>query len=445
MPSGRPSYANIIAIAWPAALSGVAAPLLGLVDIWAIGHSDRPVEIAAIALGALVFSYLYWGFSFLRIAGAGLGAQALGAGDADELTLSLGRLILLALAISAAILALQLPAARLAFTILDGSAETKSVAETYFRIRVWGAPAFLILFGVTGWLTGQGRTGAAMAVAFLQNAVNAGLDVWFVNGLGLGAAGVAYGTLIAEYAGAGAALAAAFGLLAKRGAFRSLPLARLADMAELRKLLAVNRDVFLRTIGIVFAFSWFTNQGAAQGDLVLAGNQILIQFFLIAAFALDGAAIAAESLVGRAVGARSWARYALAVRRTGVVTLGVAGVTTAAYAAFGEGMIGLLTDEPGLRAQAVRYLPWAVAVPLLTAGAFHLDGVYIGALRSRDLRDSMAVAVIGFLALWYALQPFGNHGLWAAFMGFFLLRWAALAWRLPAARARLFSAGDFPA
>ena len=440
MDRGRPSYSRIFAIVWPASLSGVAAPLLGLVDTWAIGNSDRPIEIAAIALGALVLAFLYWGFAFLRFTAAGLSAQAAGAKDDEALATGLGRVLLLALAIAAAVLALQAPLADLAFAILDGGEETKMLARRYFGIRVWGAPAFLILFGVTGWLTGQGRAGAALAIAFLQNAINAGLDIWFVFELGWGAAGVAYGTLIAEYAGAAAALAIAWRQL--RGApaaWAGLRWRRLADMYELRKMIGVNRDIFLRTIAIVFAFSWFASQGARQGDLVLAGNQILLQFFLVAAFALDGSAIAAESLVGRAVGARSWARFVLALRRTGIVIFGIALIAMAIYALIGAAMVGLLTDDPELRAQALRYLPWAVATPILTAGAFHLDGVFVGALGVRALRNSMALSLVGYLALWAALQPFGNHGLWAAFMGFFLLRWLTLGLHLSGLR-RLFAA-----
>ncbi len=437
--AGEPSYARIIALAWPAALSGVAAPLLGVVDTWALGHSPNPLDIAAIALATLVFAFIYWSFSFLRISAAGEAAQAKGAGDDAAFAESLGRVAVLAGIMGVAVIAVHGPVASFAFSILDGSAEIKETARAYFGIRVWGAPAFLFLFAVTGWLTGQGRTGLALVLAAGQNVVNGVLDIWFVRGLGWGAEGVAAGTLIAEISGACLGAVFAYDILRKRpGALEAFRPAALFHMGRLRRTLGVNRDVFIRTIGIVFAFSWFTNQGARQGDLVLAGNQILLQFFMVSSFALDGAAIAGEALVGEAIGSKSRARYITTVRRTAWATVAAGAVICVVYALFGNMIIEGLTADTALQDQAKAYLPWAIALPLYTAGAFHLDGVFVGASRGRDMRNAMVISVALYLGGWALLQPLGNHGLWAAFALFFLVRWATLYTRLPGVRRDLF-------
>ncbi|MBB5517259.1 MATE family efflux transporter [Amphiplicatus metriothermophilus] len=443
------SYGEILRLAWPASLAASATPLLGVVDVWALARSDRPLDIAAVGLGAVIFSLAYWTFGFIRMSTAGLAAQAAGAEDEAETRAALYRGATLGAAIGLALVVLQLPLGAGAFAALafesQASAATLEAARSYFDIRIWGAPFALATYAALGWFSGRGRTDCLMAVSLTMTGLNAALDYWFAVGLGWGARGVAAGTLIAEIAGFLLAAGFAARMMARRGGLR-LPAGAgtLFSIGKIRRTVAVNRDIFLRTVLLAFSFAWFVQRGGAFGDATLAANQTLLQLFLFTGLALDGTAIAAEALVGQAIGARDRAagleRYRTAVRRTFVVAGCIAVAFAAAYGLFGEAIIAFLTPEGAIREAASRYLPWVAASPLVVVIGFQLDGVFVGATRAREMRDSMFLAAPAFIlsSLWLAAH-FGNHGLWAAFTAYFLIRAATLGLYMPRI-ARSFAA-----
>jgi MATE family multidrug resistance protein len=373
---------------------------------------------------------VYWGFGFLRMATTGFTAQAHGAGDHQELRHVTLRGALLALGLGTLIVALQLPITALAFSVLEGSARVKELAHDYVLVRIWGAPATLMIYVVLGWLIGMQRMRTVLVLTVFQNALNAALALLFVVELGWGIKGVAGATLCAEYA------AAALGAAALWRAHRPLAGrwggAGLFDRAKLAGAFRVNGDVFLRTLCLVTGFAWFTSEGAGQGDIVLAGNAILITFIAFAAYGLDGFAHAAETLAGSAIGGRDGMAFRAAVRVTTWWAAGVAVAAGLVFAAAGPALIDVMTVIDDVRGAARTYLAWAAIYPVVAVWCFQLDGIYIGATRTAEMRNGMALALAGFLALGYALTPhFGNHGLWAAFIGFAAFRGIILAWWYP--------------
>ena len=434
-------YGEILRLAWPASVAASVTPLLGAVDVWALAQSARPLDIAAIGLGSVIFSLAYWTFGFIRMSVAGLTAQAVGAEDEAEARAALVRGGVIGACIGVALVVLQFPIGLAAFQLLgtgsEASAETLAHGRTYFDIRIWGAPFALASYAAFGWLTARGRTDFLMAASLFMTLLNIGLDYWFVMGLGWGAAGVAYGTLIAEIAGFFAAMAFVLVLLKDHGGVKMhwRP-QEFWKAARLRRTVAINFDIFIRTMLLAFCFAWFVQRSGAFGDVTLAANQALLQLFLFTGLALDGTAIAAETLVGRAIGARDRAtgraRYVQAVRKTFLLGCLAAVLFTLFYWAAGTPLIALLTPEGPIREDMNAYMPWVIISPLIVVIGFQLDGIFIGATRSREMRDSMIVSAPIFLAasVWLA-NNWGNHGLWAAFSLYFILRAATLAIWLP--------------
>jgi len=435
------SYRQILALAWPASVAASVTPLLGAVDVWALGNSARPLDIAAVGLGSVIFSLAYWTFGFIRMSVAGLAAQAAGADDETEARAALLRGAGLGFAVGLALVVLQWPLAAAAFAGLsyesNASAETLASARAYFDVRIWGAPFALASYAAFGWLSARGRTDYLMVVSLLITGINAALDVLFALVLGWGAAGVAAGTFIAEAAGFFACLFFVLRVMAGNGGIRTgFSLRRLLAPDALARTMSVNRDIFLRTIVLAFCFAWFVQRGGAFGDVTLAANQTLLQLFLITGLALDGTAIAAETIVGQAVGdrdkGRGLNRYRVALRRTFIIAGVGALVCVLFYALLGEPLIGILTGDEAIGSEAGRYLIWVVISPLAVVAGFQLDGVFIGATRSREMRNSMFVAGPVFIGLSLAFAGwFGNHGLWAAFTVYFLLRALTLVFYLP--------------
>ena len=427
---GKAGFSRVFRLSLPIILSNLSIPLMGAVDTAVMGHLPDAAYIGGVALGALFFAYVYWGFSFLRMATTGFVAQAHGAGDHQELRHITSRGALLALGFGAAIVALQLPLVTLALAVLEGSARVKELARDYVLVRIWGAPATLMLYVAMGWFIGRQRMRMVLALTVFQNGLNAALALLFVVEFGWGIKGVAGATLIAEYAAGILAAAALWRAHAKLGGRWGG--AGLFDRAKLSSAFRVNRDIFLRTLFLVTGFAWFVSQGAGQGDVALAANAILVTFITFAAFGLDGFAHAAETLAGAAIGARDGAAFRAAVR---VSTWWAAGVAVAAgllFFAAGPALIDVMTGIEAVRAAARVYLPWAAFYPLVAVWCFQLDGIYIGATRTAEMRNGMALATAGFIALGYALMPsFGNHGLWAAFTAFAALRGLILGWWYP--------------
>lgn len=431
-----------MALAWPIVLANCAAPLLGLTDTAIIGHLGAAHELGAIALGALVFNFLFWAFGFLRMGTTGFTARAAGAGDTAEERAVAARGLLLAWGVGLALLALQWPLTALALHLFDGSAAVEGAARTYVLIRIWSAPATLAGYVVTGWLIGLGRTRDVLRIQLLLNVLNAGLDLLFAAGLGWGVAGIAFGTVLAEW----------FTLLfALRVLWRAvqgrrddteplLPWARLRDRHAMLATLSANRDLMIRTVLMLGAFAWFTNTSARFGDTVLAANHVLLQLITFSAFFLDGFAFAAEGLVGRAAGARRREVFDAAVRHSTQVAAATAASIALALLLGGRHVVALLTSLPAVLAQASAFLPWVAAYVALSFGAFQLDGIFIGTGRAAAMRNASLLSVSGF-ALCFMLLGGGESvaALWLSFIGFVVLRALALLAMYPRLRREVFA------
>jgi MATE family multidrug resistance protein len=422
---------RVLRLAGPIILANMSVPLLGIVDTGVMGHLDQSYYIGAVAIGALLFSYIYWGFGFLRMSTTALTAQASGAGDDSEVRASLARALILAVAIAAFVVLLQGPIGWLGLNLIDASPDVERLADTYFSIRIWGAPAALTNYVVLGWFLGRQNAKAALALQVFMNGLNIGLDLLFVVDFGWGVEGVAAATIIAEYS------AAALGLLMIARALRRVggtwSRASIADPARLRRLLGVNRDIFIRTLALVSAFAYFTSRGAVQGDTLLAANAVLLNFFMLLSFGLDGFAHAAEALVGSAIGARDPQVFKRVVRTTTLWAAAVAGLFALAYGTLGWLLIQALTDLPEVRDAALSFLPWIVAMPLVAIWSFQLDGIFLGATHTRALRNAMLVSLGLFLVfVWIFMPLWGNHGLWLALLLFMAARTVTLGVQYPA-------------
>ncbi len=413
--------ARVWALAGPIILSNLSTPMLGAVDTAVMGHLPDAAYIGGVAIGAIIFNFLYWGFGFLRMGTTGFTAQAFGAGDAGELRAALVRPVLLALALGAGIILLQIPIGLLAFRLIDASAEVERLAGSYFAIRVWSAPGALVNYALIGWLLGVQRAGAVLFLQVALNGVNIVLDLVFVIGLGWGIEGVALASLIAEVTAAALGLAIVARVL--RGTGGDWDWRRIMLRSRLVALFRANLDILIRTLCLIFAFAYLTARGAAMGDVVLAGNAILLQLQQFTAYGLDGFAHAAEILAGSAYGARDRGSFRRAVRVSSLWALGLAALMAGTYLLAGRGIIGLFTDIDEVRAAAELYLPWLIVSPLVSIWGFQLDGIFIGTTRTAEMRNAMIASLaIYLLACWILIPPLGNHGLWLAFTVFMAAR-----------------------
>lgn len=436
----RSLYRRVIQLAIPVVLANLSVPLLGAVDTAIMGHMDAPYYLAALAIGSLVFSFMYWGFGFLRMGTTGFAAQALGAKDPEALGNSLMQAIILSLVIAIVVVLTQGLISALAFSVLAGSAEAMAHAQAYFEIRIWSAPATLATYAIIGWFIGIQRTRDTLVVQLVLNGLNAALDYWFVVGLGWGVEGVALGTVIAEYT----ALVVAVLLVRRRWRANGARTSRggMLNTGSLVRLVSVNSDIFIRTFCLVTAFALVTREGGRLGDVWLDANAILMMFVTFLSYGLDGFAMAAEGLVGSAFGARNRQALQAAARTSTILAVATAGAYSLIYLAFGPAIIGLLTSLPEVQTIAEAYLPWVIAIPLLSVWCYQLDGIFIGAQRSRDMRNMMIVSFAVFLLVLYGgLADKGNHAIWAALVSFFILRGATLLLRYPA----LLRAAEKPA
>ncbi len=418
-------------LAGPIILSNVSVPLLGAVDTAVVGHLPGAHYIGGVAIGSLIFSFVYWGFGFLRMGTGGLTAQAYGAGNADEVRSVFARAALLALILGLVVLILQWPVGELAFLLLDASDDVEELAQSYYAIRIWGAPAALLNYAMVGWFIGIRDARSALIMQVAMNGTNIVLDLWFVMGLELGVEGVAWATLISEV-GAIAIGAILMGRnLWRVGGTWKIP--EIFDGARLARLLAVNRDIFIRTLGLQLSFAAFTAIGARMGDAVLAANAVLMIFQSIMAYALDGFAHAAEALAGGYLGAGKRAEFRHAVKVSSLWALAFAAFFTVLYGLFGGLIIDAITDISEIRLLAREYLLWTIVSPFVSVWSFQLDGIFIGATRTADMRNAMLQAVVVYAAALVLLVPaFGNHGLWAALMVLMVARAVTLGIRYPA-------------
>ena len=419
------THTCVLGIALPIVAMGMSTPLLGLVDTAIIGRLGDAALIGAVAVGALIFTFLFWAFGFLRMGTTGLTAQALGADDGEEIRASFGRAFLIALIAGLLLLGLQYPLRELAFLLIQGSGTVEAHALTYFDIRMWSAPFTLTNYAVLGWLVGMQRTRLAMGLQIFLNSLNASLDALFVLSFGWGVQGIALGTVAAETTTALAGLGLIAMLLRQRGGRWNFSL--IVNAAKIARTLSVNRDIMLRTLLLLAAFTFFTMEGARAGDVTLAANAILMQIVSFSAFFLDGFAFAAEALVGAAIGARSRTRFHETVRLTSLWSFLSSVLLCLGFFAAGGLWIDFLTTSIPVREVARDYLPWAALLPVISVACFQLDGIFIGATRSRDMRNAAFLSTASFFLFWWALLPFGNHGLWAALLAFNIARAVTLA------------------
>lgn len=434
------THKSVLAMAVPIMLANVTQPLLGVVDTAVIGQLPEAHYIGAVSIGALIFSLVYWGFGFLRMGTSGLAAQAWGAGDTPELTAVLARALAIAGAIGVVVVALSPAIAAVAFRLIEASAAIEGEAAVYFAIRVWSAPFALANYVILGWLIGIGAMRWAFATQLFLNLANMFLDALFVLGLGMATAGIAYGTLIAEVASALFGLIVVWRHVRQRDG-QALTLAQVFDRERMRRMVFVNTDIMVRSLCLTFAFAWFAAQGARLGDVTVAANAVLLQLFFIGGYMIDGFANVTEALVGHAVGARQRDRFGRAVRVSSQWAMATGLAMSIVIVLAGPYAINLMSVNLEVRAAARVFLPWAALTPLLGAACFQLDGIFIGATRTREMRNMMVLSLAAFLGLGYGLTPsLGNHGLWAALCGLFVARGLTLYARLPALERAAFRA-----
>ena len=426
---------HVIYLAWPIILSNISTPLLGLVDTAVIGNLGDPALIGAIAVGGMIFSFLYWGFGFLRMGTTGLVAQALGAGDYAEARAAFYRALLIGSSIGLALLILKSPIMQLVFSIIEGSEPVENAALTYFQIRIWGAPLSLALLAIMGYLLGQQDTRSILVIQLLLNCTNIILDIVFVMGFSLGVAGVAAATVIAECLALVIGLTIVLRRMRRANNGLKIDFNQLMDASALKRMFVVNRDIMIRTLCLIFAFAWFTNEGAKSGDILLATNAILMQFVTFSAFFLDGFALVAESLVGNAIGARNKQQLEESIKFTTQLAFITASLLSILFMLIGTQVVFVLTNVTEVREAASEYLPWAIAAPVLSIWCYLLDGIFIGATKTAEMRNAMVVSLLAYmLGWWYLASTFGNHGLWASLMLYFIARGASLYFYLPRVR-----------
>ena len=412
---------RILHLAIPSIVSNITVPLLGLVDVTIVGHLGATAYIGAIAVGGLLFNILYWNFGFLRMGTSGLTSQAYGRKDKDAEIRVLVQAVSVGLFSALAMLILQYPIERLAFRLLDTSAEVEQYAVTYFRICIWGAPAVLAQYGFTGWFIGMQNSRYPMYIAIVMNVINIVCSSCFVFLFGMKVEGVALGTVVAQYSGVMMAWWLWFynykelrGRITFRGSLQ---------LIAMRRFFAVNRDIFLRTLCLIGVTTFFTSTGARQGDVILAVNTLLMQLFTLFSYIMDGFAYAGEALSGRYVGACNLVQLKRAVKALFGWGVGLSLVFTLLYGIGGENFLGLLTNYTVVIETAGHYFYWVLAIPLAGFAAFLWDGILIGATATRFMLWAMLVASGSFFVIYYCFSgATNNHMLWLAFLVYLALR-----------------------
>lgn len=406
-------HRRILSIAIPSIVSNITVPLLGLIDIAIVGHLGNVSYIGAIAVGAMIFNLVYWIFGFLRMGASGMTSQALGNRNLSEVMRLLLRSLAVSMAIALLLIILQTPLQQIMFALIQPTADIAPLSSTYYYIVIWGAPAMLGLYGLTGWYIGMQNTRIPMLVSIIQNITNIIASLTLVAGLGMGFRGVAFGTVIAQYTGFFVALALLLRYYGRLGKY--IELGGLFARSAMTRFFSVNGDIFMRTLFLVAVNLFFTSAGARQGAVILAVNTVLMQLYLLFSYFMDGFAYAGEAICGHYYGAGNNAAVRATVRRLFLWGAVVVAVFTAVYALGGEGFLHLLTDDNTVIAASGEYFPWALAVPLAGVAAFVWDGVFIGLTATRGMLVSSVIAAVAFFSTYFLLQPsLGNHALWLA-------------------------------
>ena len=415
----------ILRLTIPNIVSNVTIPLLGMIDIAIAGRIGDDTTIGALAIGTAIFNFIYWNFAFLRMGTSGLAAQAYGAGDRKETADILGRSLVASLLIALLLLIFNRPIGRLAMTIMEGSPEVMSLAAEYFFARIWAAPAAISIFALHGWLTGMQDSVTPMVVSILGNIINIAASLWFVFGMDMGVVGIAWGTVVAQYSSLLLTLLILF--IRYRSYIQQISLKGSLQMEPLARFFRINSDAFLRTLSVCTVYTCFTAFSARFGDTVLATNELLMQLFLLFSYMLDGFCYAAESLTGRFIGERNRESLRRCIRLLTVWCGGVAALYIVAYIFWWEPILGIFTSSPTIMACAEEYIGWIVMVPLVGFIPFLIDGILIGATKTRIMRNTTFFALVAFFALFFALESsLGNRALWLAFIGFIVVRFALM-------------------
>ena len=422
---------EILRLAIPNIIANISVPMLGIVDTALVGHMEAVYYIGALAVGTMVFNFLYFGLGFLSMGTSGLTAQAWGAEDQSEVGLVFWRALTVALSMSILLILLQVPLGRIGFHFVDASPEVLDHARSYFHIRIWAAPATLSLMVVQGWFIGIQNARTPMMLTISVNVFNILSNLIFVYAFGMNSDGVAYGTVCAQYLG----LMIAFRILSKMVS----PLQRpvnwriVLQLSALKRYFNINFDLFLRTLNLIVVFAFFTLASSWQGGLILAANSILMQPWAFNSFALDGFAFAAQSLVGRFIGARDLDSLKACIRQLFLWCTGIALIFTMVYLFFGEWILAGFTDKEDVIREALKYWDWVAYGTFLSSFAYIWDGIYIGATATRWIRNAMLICVVVFFgSYWILIEQMGNHGLWTAVTLFMIARGLILTIMAPA-------------
>ncbi|MEP3048765.1 MAG: MATE family efflux transporter [Roseibium sp.] len=431
------THRTVLSIAIPMTLAYLSTPLLGLVDMTVIGRLGDAALLGGIAIGGIIFDLVFTTFNFLRSGTTGLTAQALGARNQEEIRATLLRALIIAGGGGLLVILFQSPITEAGLWFLGGSKEVQSATSRYVDVRVYSAPFLLANYAILGWFIGLGRAGTGLALQLFLNGLNIALSIWFVIGLHWDVEGVALATVLSE---AAATLLGVVLVLAATRSGKWPSLSAVFNRRLLLRMMALNRDIMIRSFALLFAFAFFTARSADQGVLILAANAVLQKFFMVGGYFLDGLATAAEQLAGRAVGAKYRPAFDRALKLTAIWSFALAGILSLVFWTAGPVMIDLMTTSQDVRNLAREYLIWAALTPLFGVLAFQMDGIFIGATWSETMRNMMLVSLAVYLAAYYALFPlYGNHGLWLALEIFLGLRGLTLLATCPKRAAQTFS------
>ncbi|MCD7936159.1 MAG: MATE family efflux transporter [Tannerellaceae bacterium] len=414
---------EILRLAVPNIVTNITVPLLGMVNTAIVGHLDSELYIGAIALAAMIFNFIYWNFGFLRMGTSGFTAQAFGADNKQEMVNILLRALSIALLIGVLFIVFQYVILKIAFRFVEAGPEMQEYVKAYFFVYIWAAPAVLGMYVVTGWFIGMQDARTPMIISIFTNLVNIGLSLLFVYGFDMQIKGVALGSALAQYIAfllAGLCWYVRHGSLMKYFSF-----AYLSDRSGFKPFFRVNRDIFLRSLALVLVTTFFTYASAKTGEVYLAVNTLLMQLFILFSYMMDGFAYSAEALTGRFLGAGNRRLLKAFIRRIFLWGIGLALFFTILYIFFTDSVLSLLTDKPAIIAVAGEFRIWPLLFPLTGFAAFLWDGIYIGLTASRQMRNSMFVAVSLFFISYYLLFPiWGNNGLWFSFILYLFMRGA---------------------
>ena len=413
---------QILRLAIPNIISNLSVPLLSSADMAILGHFSEVYYLGGLALAGVIFNFIYLGFGFLRMGTTGLTAQAYGNNDKQETLLILARTLLIASTSGIILIVLQKVIGKIGFHILDATPEVKRYANEYFYIRIYAAPATLALYAFHGWFLGMQNAKYPLYLTLIVNGTNVGLNFMFVFGFQMKSDGVAYGTLIAQYLG----LIIAFTLYFRKYHYYSFKKikTRIFETTAIKRIFKVNTDIFIRTLCLIFTFSYFTAKSAESGDLILAANTILFQLTLLLAYGVDGFAFAAESLAGKFVGANNQEGLRKTIKYAFIWGMGFGVLFAIIYAVCNKPILLIFTDNLNVINLCRKYVIWIVIAPLINSFCFIWDGIYIGATATKAMRNSMLICSLAvFLPAVLILRPhFGNHGLWLSMTIFMLAR-----------------------